>query len=386
MTDNKVTKVGDVCEITSSKRIFANEYIESGIPFYRGKEITEKYKGNLNISTELFISEEKYEEIKAKHGVPETGDMLLTSVGTLGSTYIVRSTDKFYFKDGNLTWFRRFNGLNSLYLKYWLDSPDGKAEIKKSTIGSSQSALTIANLKSMQIALPSIENQEKIAQTLFNYDSLIENNNRRIATLEEMAQSLHREWFVKFRFPGHENTKLIDSLLGKIPEGWEVKTLKDILELAYGKALKKDDRNGGDVAVYGSGGICGYHNKALVEGPRIIVGRKGNVGSVFWSESDVWPIDTVFYVKSDVSYYFLYYNLLGQTFHNSDAAVPGLNRESAYSNKIVIPSRDILSEFDELIKPIFKFLKVLIQKVENLKSQRDLLLPKLISGSLKLDQ
>ena len=133
-------RLDEVCEITSSKRIFAKEYCDGGIPFYRGKEVTEKYKGNLNVTTELFISETKYKEIEQKHGVPVEGDMLLTSVGTLGSTYIIKPWDKLYFKDGNLTWFRNFKGLNSRYLKYWLESPEGKAELKKSVIGSSQSA------------------------------------------------------------------------------------------------------------------------------------------------------------------------------------------------------------------------------------------------------
>mgnify|MGYP003487001949 FL=1 len=117
----ELIKVGELCEISSSKRIFAKEYQESGIPFFRGKEVTEKYNGKLNVTTELFISEEKYLELVSKFGVPQQGDMLLTSVGTLGSTYIVKGSDKFYFKDGNLTWFKNFKGLNSQYFQYWLD-------------------------------------------------------------------------------------------------------------------------------------------------------------------------------------------------------------------------------------------------------------------------
>lgn len=160
--ESTLKTINELCEITSSKRIFAKEYQEEGIPFYRGKEITEKYNGKLNVTTELFISNEKYNEIKERHGVPVIGDMLLTSVGTLGSTFVVSNSEKFYFKDGNLTWFRRFNGLNSNYLQYWLESPDGKAELKKSIIGSSQSAYTIANLKQMKINLPSKGKQESI--------------------------------------------------------------------------------------------------------------------------------------------------------------------------------------------------------------------------------
>jgi type I restriction enzyme S subunit len=96
-------RMEELCEITSSKRIFAADYVSAGVPFYRGKEITEKYKGNLDVSTELFISEEKFIEIERKFGSPVEGDLLLTSVGTLGSPYVVRADERFYFKDGNLT-------------------------------------------------------------------------------------------------------------------------------------------------------------------------------------------------------------------------------------------------------------------------------------------
>ena len=99
-------RMDQLCEITSSKRIFAADYVSEGVPFYRGREVTEKYKGNLDVSTELFITEEKFVEIERKFGAPKLGDLLLTSVGTLGSVYVVKPGDRFYFKDGNLTWFR----------------------------------------------------------------------------------------------------------------------------------------------------------------------------------------------------------------------------------------------------------------------------------------
>jgi len=127
------------------------------------------------------------------------------------------------------------------------------------------------------------------------YDDLIENNNRRIAFLEKMAEELYREWFVRLRFPGHEKVKIVKG----VPEGWAVKKLKEIVEFAYGKALKEEDRIEGNYPVIGSGGIIGYHNAALVKGPGIVVGRKGNVGKVIWTKKDFFPIDTVYFVRSD---------------------------------------------------------------------------------------
>src|SRR4030043_2283993 len=165
---------------------------------------------------------------------------------------------------------------------------------------------------------------------------------------------IYREWFVNLRIPGHEKFKMVKSELGMIPEGWEVKKLGDFVELAYGKALKADYRRDGKVSVFGSGGICGCHDKALVKGPGIIVGRKGNVGSVFWSDDDFYPIDTVFYVKTELELHYIYYNLLNQNFFNTDAAVPGLNRNQAYSNKFLHPDEVLMKTFAEFINAIFE--------------------------------
>lgn len=310
------------------------------------------------------------------------GDLLLTSVGTLGSPYVVKPDEEFYFKDGNLTWFRNFNGLDSRYLYYWLVSPQGKAELQKCTIGASQSAFTIVLLKQMEIDLPPLSVQRRIADILSAYDDLIENNQRRIKILEDMARALYREWFVDFRFPGHDKVKFVDSPLGKIPEGWEVKTLGEILDLNYGKALRKGDRHDGEVPVYGSSGVVGYHNASLVKGPGIIVGRKGNVGSVFWSDMDFYPIDTVYFVSSTLPIRFLYYDLQTKNFINNDAAVPGLNRNQAYSLETVIPATDTRNRFCELAESFDNQGLVLRRHVANLRRTRDLLLPRLLSGQI----
>ena len=127
---------------------------------------------------------------------------------------------------------------------------------------------------SIQFRVPSADIQRHVATALGTFDELIENNRRRIEILEEMARLLYQEWFVYFRFPGHEDVNLIDSDLGPIPEGWPVQTLGRVLDLVYGKALKASDRRGGAVAVYGSAGLVGWHDEALVEGPGIVVGRR----------------------------------------------------------------------------------------------------------------
>ena len=230
-------KIRDCCEITSSKRIFADEYLSSGVPFYRGKEISEKQKSSAAVSELIYISREKFEEIKVKYGVPQKGDLLLTSVGTIGNPYLVKEDEEFYFKDGNLTWFRNFKGINGQWMYYWLLSPQGKSELNKCTIGSSQKAYTINLLYGMQIDLPDLPTQTCIASVLSAYDDLIENNEKRIKALEEMAQLLYIGWFVEFKFPCHEKVKMFDSGTGygMIPKGWEVKKLNAIGKAVTGK-------------------------------------------------------------------------------------------------------------------------------------------------------
>ncbi|AXE97335.1 restriction endonuclease subunit S [Paraburkholderia hospita] len=229
MNKPKLAKMMDIADVTSAKRIFARDYVSAGVPFYRGKEITELHRGALEVSTDLFITAEKYAEIKIKHGAPEEGDILLTSVGTLGSVYLVKSGDRFYFKDGNVTWFRKLAGVTGAYLRYWLISPEGRAQLQKCMIGSSQSAYTIENLKRMEIPLPSVETQHRIASILGAYDDLIAVNRRRIAVLEEMARGLFTEWFIHLRFPGHAGVTIEDTADGPLPAGWAWGTVSDLV-------------------------------------------------------------------------------------------------------------------------------------------------------------
>lgn len=253
-----------------------------------------------------------------------------------------------------------------------------KKKYKAFTQGAAQDNLSQGKLLSLKFPVPDVNGQSDIADILSAYDDLIENNKRRIKLLEESARQLYKEWFVRFRFPGHEHVKIIDG----VPEGWSKKPLKKMLTLNYGKALKADNRIPGDFPVYGSSGIVGSHNKALVKGPGIIVGRKGNVGSIHWSHLDFSPIDTVYFISAEESSYFVYYALLHTAFLNTDVAVPGLNRDFAYSREVVVPTDTLRTEFEEEVAPIFKQCHTLTKYNDQLFKARDLLLPKLMSGEV----
>ena len=150
--------------------------------------------------------------------------------------------------------------------------------------------------------------------------------------------------------------------------------------------MKAEERKTGNIPVVGSSGIVGLHDKKLVAGPGIVIGRKGTVGSVIWIDTDFYPIDTTFYVVSPLSLYFCYFILKRQKFIIGDSAVPGLNRNTALSNEIVVPPKELIDKFEEQVKPLFQ--KMYSVKMENKKSAalRDLLLPKLMSGEVKVQK
>lgn len=233
-------------------------------------------------------------------------------------------------------------------------------------------------LHEIKVRAPSHAVQLRIAETLSTYDDLIENNRRRMALLEESARLLYREWFVRLRFPGYEHTPIVDG----VPQGWERKTLGASITLNYGKALKAETRVEGDYPVYGSSGIVGTHEKPLVQGPAIILGRKGNVGSVYWSSKSFYPIDTVYFVSPERSSLYLFYALKNMHFISTDVAVPGLNRDFAYSRPLLHPPVTLLRSFHETVDPIHAQLDKLEEVNQKLRTARDLLLPRLMSGEL----
>ncbi|MBP6276635.1 MAG: restriction endonuclease subunit S [Limnohabitans sp.] len=233
-------------------------------------------------------------------------------------------------------------------------------------------------LHEIKVQLPSLPEQLRITEILSTYDDLIDNNRRRMALLEDSARQLYREWFVRLRFPGHEHTPIVDG----VPHGWQRKTLGESVMLNYGKALKAELRVEGDYPVYGSSGIVGTHEKPLVQGPAIVLGRKGNVGSVYWSSKSFFPIDTVYFVSAESSSLYLYYVLKHMHFISTDVAVPGLNRDFAYSRTMLHPPETLLRSFHETVESIHAQLDKLDETTQKLRQARDLLLPRLMNGEL----
>lgn len=175
-------ELSKLADLTSSKRVFFDEYVPEGIPFYRGGEITEKRQG-FPISNPLYITEESYNEKIEKYGVPNAGDILITAVGTIGNSYMVTENDKFYFKDGNLIWFRNFQN-NSNYIIYdFLNSKQFKNKIEQISIGSTQTALTISGLSKIKIRIPQNTLFAEYLEKSKSIQSSIQDNNAELEKL-----------------------------------------------------------------------------------------------------------------------------------------------------------------------------------------------------------
>ena len=190
----EVKKLGELCNVGSSRRIFADEYVESGIPFYRSKEIIEKSK-NKPISVELFIREDRYIELKKNNGVPAVGDLLITAVGTIGEIWVVDSEQPFYFKDGNIVWLSRMSPMvDSFFFRFSLEKIIVEYK-KKATIGSAYAALTIVNLKKMDVLLPPLTLQQSFAEKIQSIERQKETIRTSIADTQKLLDYTMDKYF-----------------------------------------------------------------------------------------------------------------------------------------------------------------------------------------------
>jgi len=346
-------------------------------PIFLGiKNITED--GQLDLSEIRHVSEEEYPRW-TRRVTPQHGDVVFTYEATLHRYAII--PEGFRGCLGRRVALVRPNPgqADSRYLLYFFLSRNWRNVVESSVItGATVDRVPLEKFPSFPAALPRLDVQQQIAGVLSAYDDLIENNRRRMALLEEAARQLYREWFVRLRFPGHEHTPITNG----VPEGWKRKPLGEFITLNYGKALKADDRVEGEYPVFGSSGIVGTHEKPLVQGPGIIVGRKGNVGSVYWSSKSFCPIDTVYFIGPERSDLYLFYALRHMHFISTDVAVPGLNRDFAYSRPLLVPEPRIVRDFLETAVPLHEQIAKLDEMNKKLRAARDLLLPRLMSGEI----
>ncbi len=378
--------LGEICDRTGGAiqtgpfgaQLHQSDYREEGIAVVMPQDIID----NRISDTRIARIEESLAAQLRRH-ILENGDIVYPRRGDINKRAIVEdSLTQYLCGTGCLKISVPSMALHPKWLYYFLGQVQVAKWIESKAVGTTMLNLNTSILRSLVIEYPTFDVQARIASILSAYDDLIAANQRRIQLLEESARLLYREWFVKLRFPGHETVPVVDG----VPEGWEKKPLGEFVTLNYGKGLKEADRVVGGVPVYGSSGIVGHHNKPLITGPAIIVGRKGNVGSVYYSNCPCFPIDTVYFVSSDQTSYFLYLALQGLNFISSDSAVPGLNRNYTYSLELTVPNAEIFTLFETRVQPIFEQINALTIWNGKLRQARDLLLPKLMSGALDVSR
>jgi type I restriction enzyme S subunit len=292
--------------------------------------------------------------------------------------------ERFYFKDGNITWFRNFRNASSQYIYYWLLSPFGRQQIDSKSIGSTQKALTIDALLGFDIDLPSLETQYAITDTLSVLDAKISNNTKINHHLEQMVQAIFKSWFVDFE--PFANGGFVDSELGAIPDGWRVGVLSDLITVKYGKDHKK--LKSGEIPVFGSGGIMRFVDTALYSDESVLIPRKGTLNNVIYVNQPFWAVDTMFYTEMNrpnlakFVYFFMRSKDLASM--NAGSAVPSMTTVILNALPIVIPPDSELIHYEDIVSAQFRKMQACHVENDNLTTIRDSLLPRLMSGELSI--
>lgn len=339
-------------------------------------------EGKINLENLNCVTKEVYEKW-TRRGKLQKGDVIFTREAPLGEVGLVRE-EKNYFLGQRLVLFRANDKIcDGRFLMYSLLWHDNKQAIISKGVGSTVAHLRVPECENIEIKAPDLDIQHRIADILSAYDDLIENNQKQIKLLEEAAQRLYKEWFVDLRFPGHENTKIVDG----VPEGWRRGLLKELISVNYGKDHKKapDD---GNIPVYGSGGLMRKCNKSLFSGEAVLIPRKGSLNNIMYVDETFWTVDTMFYatMKQPHTAVFVYFFVKAFDMYsmNIGAAVPSMTAKILDAMDVVIPDKETLEKFDKLTKTYFNKIKTLQGQNDRLKIARDLLLPKLMSGEVEV--
>lgn len=280
--------------------------------------------------------------------------------------------------------------LDLRFLYYLCNTHEYREYLRSTATGSTVKHTSPTRIYDFAVSLPPIETQRRIAGILGAYDDLIQVNRRRITVLEEMARGLFTEWFVRLRFPGHEDVAIEDTPDGPLPVGWSWGTLGDFLTLQRGFDLPSAQRVDGAFPIVSASGVSGSHAESRVSGPGVATGRSGTIGQVHLVMGDFWPLNTALYVKAfkkaGPAYATLLLRHVNLSTYSTGSAVPTLNRNHVHGVKLVIAPSPLLTRFEQIAMTNFKAAAVIRHESETLAAARDLLLPRLISGQLSVAQ
>lgn len=401
------TTLGQLVESYWSGYSFkSNEYTEDGVPVLTKGDIKPRgliEHGGKFVPWDL-ISSKSIRLTEADDFLVSTRD-LTTAANFLG--LVSRAPNTPHAVNQGVTVFKvKTNIVDKSYLAYWCESPMFRGHIKGHYAGATQIHIRHADLMAAPVMLPNMSEQRRIASILSAYDDLIENNTRRIAILEEMARRIYEEWFVHFRFPGHEQVKMVESELGLIPEGWKIQPLgkvSAINEKSIRPASAPEEILYIDIASVVPGVITQKQPYVFSEAP----GRARRVvqhGDVIWScvrpnrrsyalvlqPEPCLIASTGFAVLTAkaLPYSYLYFSVTTDNFvsflsnHATGAAYPAVSASTFEAAQVLVPKEEVLNQFHSITAPMLDLSETLKRKNTNLRATRDLLLPKLISGEL----
>ncbi|HGP1142496.1 TPA: restriction endonuclease subunit S [Pseudomonas aeruginosa] len=375
-----------------------------GIPLITAKVVK---SGRIDAPNE-YIAEEDYEAWMTR-GYPQIGDVVLTTEAPLGEVAQIKFLPV-ALAQRIVTLRGKRDLLDSGYLLYLMQSQEMQGKLLGRSSGTTVIGIKQSELRKIQLALPPIGEQRIIAHVLGKLDDKIELNRQQNETLEAMARSLFKAWFVDFEpvrakldgrwqrgqslpgLPAHLYElfpeRLVDSELGEIPEGWGVGPLEKLLVLQRGFDLPNQSRIEGEIPVIAAGGINGTHNEAMVKGPGVVTGRSGVLGNVFLELGDYWPLNTTLWVKefraAKPCYAYELLRCFDFKMFNAGSAVPTLNRNHIHVLPQVIPPSKVVGIFESMAMALYEDIVANNLESRSLAQIRDTLLPKLISGELRV--
>ena len=394
-------KLGEIVNVKGGKRLpKGNDFIDQVTehPYVRARDIR---NGKITFNDPVYISPETHSKI-ARY-IANSGDVCITIVGAnVGDVGQVPE----FLNGANLTenavkLLGKAEDYISGYIKYALLTNDAQKQMKNFAAGAAQPKLGIYKINEVEVPYPEYETRKNIDLILDRYDRLIENNNRRIAILEDMAQSLYQEWFVKFRFPGHQNIKFKESSLGLIPEGWGVRSLRDVCNLTMGQSPKSEFYNEEGYGIPFFQGVRDYGVRFPVERiwctrptryakkSDILFSVRAPVGRLNIAGFDLSIGRGLCAINHKDGFQSFLFQQLKSIFTSEDmmgngAIFNSVTKSDMEGVKLLSPSEKITKLSENKLGTIFRNLDLLSLKNINLKNQRDLLLPKLISGSINI--
>ncbi len=419
MVNKCYKKLSDICSLIADCVNKTAPKVDFVTP-YKMLRTTNIKNGYIDFENVSYVTKEIFEKW-TRRCLPQYGDIILTREAPVGEIGRFNIDSDNYFLGQRLFLYRANPELLDWnYLAYALLSPEMKGILSGISNGSTVAHIKVPDAEHLKIPYFPIKFQRKIGKILSNYDDLIENNNRRIKILEEMAQKIYKEWFVDFKFPGHETTIFKDSPLGKIPNDWEVKKVVELSTLSKGKSYKSselvDKKDGlpflnlkcverdGGFKREGLKWFCGKYNDNQVVLPediimavtdmtqeRKLVARPARIPHN-WYKKYIMSMDLVKLVaNNDINKTYLYSLLKYSNFsdevknHANGVNVLHLNPQNIEQFELVVASEPLRNNFGEFAKRIFNQIDVLYLKNENLKQTRDVLLPRLISGEINVE-